>query len=127
LSPETETAPEGAAPIDQMGTWLFQRLIDRANMIVDARADGVEGIVFALDCANRARIKTVHRRVIPSEVDKLIFNLRRPSGSELVLQASASRVSIRNPGIFGNYDWASGAYFIIYPAVCEPASCIKKR
>src|SRR5262249_47126150 len=88
---------------NQMGTWLFQRYVAAADMVIETSADCVEGIVFALDVAagSSANFNSGQRRVIASQIDKLIFGLYGPSRVELVLQAAANRVSRCSSGIFG--------------------------
>ena len=85
------------------GTWLFQRHGRAAKLVVQTGADRVEGIVCALDNGNKdstatsilAYVATERHTdwIVPSQIDKLILGLERPSLIDLILPSAADRVS----------------------------------
>jgi hypothetical protein len=87
----------------------------------------VEGIVFAF----RAKVANPEcgaaggkLRIVPSEIDKLILSLERPSPSEFVLPSTANREASRS--MIAHKAYAQGIDLILNPTIRETAGDIKQ-
>src|SRR5579871_4395630 len=88
-----KTAPEGAVSADWISL-LLQRYVAGANMIIDACADGMKGIVGCVEIPCCSVVEAgVIEHIIPAEIDVLILYFEGPSRADHVFDTAANAIA----------------------------------